>query len=300
MMIGIRDTKQIKLHPQFINIMNLQNSAYNSNQLICRHHSRGKAIIHFRKQTTTHIRIPFYRLVGCERFGGETVHLPPFRHRGKCGKTRHLPRCIMLWEGLSFTLARRLQAGGPPRRTRRLRAYALSPLGIRDTDRNAPQYRPRLGRSSRRRAGLPPSAAPPHGIIRARAMRRDGRSVRAWPVNKQRKERSHGKTHDPRHEERHSPRARMPTDLRPDGDDVRTRGLHRRERGEEPHALEQQGLRDHERGLRALRDVLEGLPQRRREEDSVQAPEEVLRGVRGLPAEGLRRRRRPPTRNAPT
>ena len=36
---------------------------------------------------------------------------------------------------------------------------ALSTLGIRDTDRNAPQYKPRLGRSSRRRAGLPPSAA---------------------------------------------------------------------------------------------------------------------------------------------
>ena len=72
----------------------------------------------------------------------------------------------------------------------------------------------------------------------------------------------------------------MPTDLRPDGENVRTRGLHRRERGEEPHALEQQGLRAHERGLRALRHVFEGLPERRRGEDAVQAPEEVLRDVR--------------------
>ena len=38
-------------------------------------------------------------------------------------------------------------------------AGGSSTLGIRDTDRNAPQYKPRLGRSSRRRAGLPPSAA---------------------------------------------------------------------------------------------------------------------------------------------
>ena len=95
------------------------------------------------------------------------------------------------------------------------------------------------------------------------------------------------KAHDPRHEERHSPRARMPTDLRPDGDDVRTRGLDDRERGEEPHALEQQGLRMHERGLRALRDVFEGVPKRGREEDAVQAPEEVLRDVRGLPPEDM-------------
>ena len=169
--------------------------------------------------------------------------------------------------------------GSPPRRTRRLRACALSPLGIRDTDRDAPPCRPRLGRSSRRRAGLPPSAAPPHETMRARAMRRDGRPVRARPVKKG-KERSHGKAHDHRHEERHSPQARVPTDLRPDGENVRTRGLLRRERGEEPHALEQQGLRAHERGLRALRHVLEGLPERRREEDAVQAPEEVLRDMR--------------------
>ena len=38
-------------------------------------------------------------------------------------------------------------------------------------------------------------AAPPHETMRARAMRRDGRSVRAWPVKKG-KERSHGKAHD--------------------------------------------------------------------------------------------------------
>ena len=79
----------------------------------------------------------------------------------------------------------------------------------------------------------------------------------------------------------------MPTDLRPDGDDVRTRGLHDRQRGEEPHALEQQGLRTHQRGLRALRDLLEGLQERRREEGAVQAPEEVLRDVRGLQAEDM-------------
>ena len=171
--------------------------------------------------------------------------------------------------------------GSPPRRTRQLRACALSPLGIRDTDRDAPPCRPRLGRSSRRRAGLPPSAAPPHEAIRARAMRRDGRSVRAWPVKKG-KERSHGKAHDHGREERHGPRARVPTDLRPDGENVRTRGLHRRGRGEEPHALERQGLRAHERGLRALRHVFEGLPERRREEDAVQAPEFVsFRGERG-------------------
>ena len=56
-------------------------------------------------------------------------------------------------------MSERPRVGDPPRRTRRLRAFALSTLGIRDTDRNAPQYKPRLGRSSRRRAGLPPSAA---------------------------------------------------------------------------------------------------------------------------------------------
>ena len=61
--------------------------------------------------------------------------------------------------------------------------FALSPLGIRDTDRYAPPCGPRIGRSSRRRDGLPPFAAPSH-IIPARAMRMDGRSVHAWPSRK--------------------------------------------------------------------------------------------------------------------
>ena len=131
-----------------------------------------------------------------------------------------------------------------------------------------------------------PFPCPPMGgsfvcFVKARQVHAPGRAFRSRADDKRkRKGACHGKAQDSRHEERHGPRARMPTGLRPDGDDVWTRGLRHRERGEEPHALERQGLRAHERGLRTLRDAPEDLPERRREEDAVQAPEEALRDVR--------------------